>query len=301
MVILITGASGLIGSALTEFLLQQGHTVVHLGRSPRTGKVPCYAWDISNGKLDARALKGVEVIIHLAGAGVAEKRWTAQRKKEILESRIQSSRLLYDTLSKGGHSVKTFISASAIGYYGFLTGEEGVTEDHPAGNDFLADVVRQWEESVDGMTTLGIRLVKLRIGMVLSDKGGVLQEIVRPIKLFAGAPLGSGRQIMSWIHIQDLCRIFHDAITHSKWAGAYNAVTNQPCANRELTHKSARLLHRPLWLPPVPEFVLRLMLGQMAEIVVNGCRVIPQRALQEGFRFYFPDLDSALSDLLLKR
>ncbi len=301
MVILITGASGLIGSALTEFLLKQGHSVVHLGRSPRTGKVPCYAWDIQNGKLDARALKDAEVIIHLAGAGVAEKRWTARRKREILESRIQSSRLLYDALAKGGHAVKTFLSASAIGYYGFRTGDEGVTEAQPAGDDFLAEVVSQWEQSVDGMATLGIRLVKLRIGMVLSDRGGVLQEIVRPIKWFAGAPLGSGRQIMSWIHIQDLCRIFHEAVTNSNWSGVYNAVTNQPCTNRELTEKSARLLRRPLWLPSVPEFVLRLMVGQMSEIVVNGCRVVPQRTLQEGFRFDFPDLDGALSNLLLKR
>lgn len=300
MSVLITGASGLIGKALTSRLMALDYRVVHLARTARTGSIPCYAWDITSGKLDARALFKTETIIHLAGAGVAERRWTARRKKEILESRIQSTNLLYETLRDQPHQVKTFVAASAIGYYGTECGDNKVTEEYPAGKDFLADVVEQWEKSVDQIATLGIRVVKIRIGIVLSAEGGALKEIIKPIQWMAGAPLGDGKQIMSWIHIKDLCRMFVQAVEDPSWSGTYNGVSLHPCTNAELTRMAARLLHRPLLLPSVPAWVLRLILGEMADIVVKGCYVVPQRALKQGFNFNFPNLEEALTDLLVK-
>jgi len=210
--ILITGASGLIGSRLTELLLQKGYQVSHLGRSKKTGSVPSFIWDVDKGVLDQQALEGVDTIIHLAGAGVADKRWTESRKKEILESRTKSSLLLYNTLANTNHTVKSVVSASAIGYYGFGFGEEVFTEVSQPGNDYLAQVVKEWEESVDKISSLNLRLVKLRIGIVLSDKGGALVEMAKPIRLGIGAALGTGKQYLSWIHLDDLCAMFIKAV-----------------------------------------------------------------------------------------
>lgn len=296
--ILITGASGLIGSRLTELLLQQGHRVVHLGRTGRTGKVKSYVWDVKANQLDREALIGVDTIVHLAGAGVADQRWTKERKHEILESRTKSTHLLFEELKKGNHTVKTFVSASAIGYYGFENLSEPLTEASPAGKDFLADVTRQWEEEANKIEALGIRLVKVRIGIVLSEKGGALKEMSRPIKLFAGSPLGSGNQNMSWIHLDDLCRIFMMAIDDERLRGPYNGTGPYAVTNRELTQAIAKALHKPLILPAVPAFVLKLLLGEMSDIVLQGSVVSSKKIQQTGFQFQFTTLEEALHDLL---
>ncbi len=298
--ILITGATGLVGSQLTELLLQKGYHVSHLGRTKRTGKVPSYVWNVDNGTMDKDAFKGVDTIIHLAGAGVADKRWTTARKKEILDSRIKSTRLLFETLKKEAHQVKSFISASAIGLYGFTTGGEVFTEDSKPGTDFLAQVTRQWEEEVDTLSFLGIRVVKLRIGIVLSDKGGALPAMAKPIRFGVGAPLGTGKQYLSWIHLDDLCAMFLKAAEDETMKGPYNAVGPQWVTNQEMTKSIASVLSMPLWLPPVPAFVMKIIIGEMAVIVVNGSKVSSGKIQDTGFKFQFIELTAALNDLLRK-
>jgi uncharacterized protein len=297
--ILITGASGLVGSRLTELLLQKGHHVSHLGRSKRAGSAPSFVWDVENKSIDPQALEGVDTIINLAGAGVADKRWTAQRKKEILESRTHSTQLLFDTLKKQNHSVKTFVSASAIGYYGFGLHDEIFTEESNGGNDFLASVTKQWEEETNTITSLGLRVVKLRIGIVLSDKGGALVEMAKPIRLGAGSPLGTGKQYLSWIHLDDLCGMFIKAVENEKMEGTYNAVTNW-ATNADFTKAIAHILKKPLWLPPVPSFVMKIILGEMANLVVNGSKVSSEKIRKVGFQFKYEELEGALRNLLIR-
>ena len=296
--ILLTGASGLVGTRLTDMLLQKGYQVAHLGRSKRPGKVPSYVWNVAKGEFDPEALNGVDAIIHLAGAGVAEKRWTSRRKKEILESRTKSSALLYETLKKINNKVRAVVSASAIGYYGFGLDEKTLfTEESKPGNDYLSRVVVAWEREVDAIASLGIRVVKIRIGIVLSDKGGALKEMAGPIKIGIGSPLGSGKQILSWIHLDDLCAMFIRAVEDESMKGAYNAVSPQPVTNRDMTSALAKVLNRPLLLPPVPALVLRIMIGEMTDIVVNGRNVSSEKIRKTGFTFKFTDLKSAFDAL----
>jgi len=298
--ILITGASGLIGRRLTELLLERGYTVSHVGRSRRVDKVQSFVWDVRKHVIEPGAFKGVTTVVHLAGAGVAEKRWNAERKKEILESRTKSSDLLYDELKKGRHNVTAVISASAIGYYGINDNEVFYTEDSPPGNDFLADVTRQWEESVDKIKSLGIRVAKMRIGIVLSNKGGTLKELEKPIKLFVGAPLASGKQQVSWVHIDDVCGMFVKAIEDESMSGAYNAVGPYPVTNKVLTKEIARVLKRPLILPNIPAFVLKVAVGPMAEIVVTGSKVSSEKIQKAGYVLQYKTLEQALTNLYQK-
>jgi uncharacterized protein len=295
--ILITGASGLVGTHLTEMLLQKGHQVSHLGRTKKVGKVKSFVWDVEKGELDTEALVGVDTIIHLAGAGVADMRWNEKRKKEILESRTKSSALLYETLKKGNHSIKAVVSASAIGYYGFCLDERIFTEESKPGSDYLAQVTKQWEESVDKISSLGIRVAKLRIGIVLSEKGGALAEMAKPIRFGVGAPLGTGKQYLSWIHIDDLCAMFIKATEDEQMHGAYNAVCDW-VSNEAITKSIAKVLHRPLLLPPVPGFIMKLIVGEMAVIVVNGSKVSSEKIRKTGFAFQYPELSEALRNLL---
>ena len=298
--ILITGGTGLVGSRLTEMLLNKGFEVSHIGRTKKAGRVPSFVWDIKQKKFDAHALKGVNTIVHLAGAGVADKRWTTARKKEILGSRIESTKLLFETLKTTSNEVNTVVAASAIGYYGFGMGEETVEEDSKPGTDFLAQVTKQWEAHVDKIGTLGIRMVKLRIGIVLSEKGGALAEMAKPIKLGAGAALGSGKQYLSWIHLDDLCEMFIKAIAAENMNGAYNAVGTGWVTNQEMTKAIAHILKKPLLLPSVPGFVLKIILGEMADMVLNGSKVSSKKIQKTGFSFQYTSLDDALKNLLQK-
>lgn len=295
--ILITGASGLIGSRLTELLLGKGYQVAHLSRSSKSGQVPSFIWDVDKGEMDSHALEGVDAIIHLAGAGVADKRWSKSRKEEILMSRINSSQLLYKKLSTINHSIKTVVSASAIGYYGF-EGDEVFTEDSNPGTDFLADVTKQWEAEVDKLAELKIRVVKLRIGIVLSEKGGALPEMTKPIRLGVGSPLGTGNQQLSWIHLDDLCEMFIHAAETNQMSGAYNGVTGLWVTNAALTKAIAQVLNKPLWLPNVPDIALKIIVGEMAEIVLNGSKISADKIKKTGFVFNYTKLDEALKKLL---
>lgn len=297
--ILITGASGLIGSRLTELLLQKGYQVSHLGRSKKSGSIPSFIWDVDKGIVDEQALEGVDTIIHLAGAGVADKRWTESRKKEILESRTKSSSLLYNMLANTNHTVKTVVSASAIGYYGFGFGEEIFTEESNPGSDYLAQVTKQWEESVDKIRSLKLRVVKLRIGIVLSEKGGALVEMAKPIRLGIGAALGTGKQYLSWIHLDDLCAMFFKAVEDEAMQGAYNAVSGDWVTNKAMTQLIAKVLKRPLLLPNVPGFIMRIIIGEMAVIVVNGSKISADKIKKTGFNFRYSNLEEALESLKL--
>lgn len=293
----------MLGSRLTSLLQQRKHEVVHLSRSSGDdgSKVKTFQWDVHRQQMDEAALQGVQAIIHLAGAGVVDKPWTERRKQEIVESRTKSTQLLHSNLKRVHHSVDTFISASGIGYYPLNTSDELYTEDSPQGKSFLSDVVKVWESEVDKLQELGLRIVKFRIGVVLSEKGGALTSMMKPVQWYAGAPLGTGKQFVSWIHIDDLCAMMIRAIEDPQLKGVYNGVAPFPVTNKELTQSIARHIHRPLLLPAVPSWVLNFLLGEMAGMVLLGNKVSGEKIMKTGFQFKYPNLENALSDLLDKK
>jgi len=297
--ILVTGGTGLVGQKIIELLRKQGaHEVFILSRNPDPlAEVKEFYWDIHKKEIDESALN-VDFIIHLAGAGVADKRWTEDRKQEILDSRVESTKLLFEEVKEKKIPLKGFISASAVGYYGFGNAKHTYTEDHTPADDFLAMVVQKWEEEVFNFSTLDIRTVALRIGIVLSEEGGALEKMVPPVKFGVGAPLGSGKQMMSWIHIDDLARMFVWSIENESLKGVYNAVAPNPVSNKEMTRKIAKVLGKPLILPNVPSLALKLALGEMAEMVLNGNKVSSDKIEETGFLFDYPELEPALESLL---
>jgi uncharacterized protein (TIGR01777 family) len=297
--ILITGGTGLVGSLLTRQLQSQGHTVSHLSRSKSPkNDIPTFQWDYSKNYLEEGALDGVDTIVHLAGAGVADKKWTVDRKTVILESRTQTSHLLYKRLKEGNHSVKTIVAASAIGLYGSDTGSSIIKESSPVGHDFLAHVVDAWELATRKYAELGIRLVQLRIGVVLSNEGGALVELLKP-PIAAG--LGKGSQYMSWIHIEDLVQMIIRSIEDESFEGPYNAVAPRPVSNKELTKVAAKAFGKPFMPINVPSLVLKVMLGEMAVIVLGGSRVSSEKIQKAGFEFKFSKIEEAVQDLAGKK
>ncbi|UII22063.1 TIGR01777 family oxidoreductase [Fulvivirga ligni] len=296
--VLITGGTGLIGSRLTELLVNQGYTVKYLSRSPEKVKgVKAYAWDIQKQTIDTECLQGTDYIINLAGAGIADEKWNKERKKVLLESRTKSTALLKDTLRDNDHSVKAVISASAIGYYGSDSGGVLKKEDSRFGDDFLATVTKAWEAEADMIADQGIRLVKIRVGLVLSVEGGALEKLAKPAKFGLNAPLGSGDQYMSWIHIDDLCDQFIYAM-ENPLEGAYNGVAPHPVTNKVFTKATSAALHKPAFLPPVPAFALKLALGEMASMLLGGSKVSSEKIENAGYQFKYPHLEDALKDLL---
>jgi uncharacterized protein (TIGR01777 family) len=296
--ILITGGSGLIGGRLTELLLLHGYQVVHLSRVAKQNGIRSFNWDLKHQKIESGAFDNVDVVVHLAGAGINDKRWTARRKKEILLSRTESTKLLRETLAKTEHQVKTFISGSAVGYYGFSDSVKPFIESDPSGNDFLAKVTCAWEDESTRLQDIGLRVVKIRTGVVLSNRGGALMAFARPIRLMAGAPLGSGDQYLSWIHIDDLCCLFIKAIEDETINGAFNGVGPYAVTNKEMTRAIARCLKKPIWLPNIPGFILKIVVGGVSEIILNGSVVSSQKIQDKGFVFRFNTLEAALEDLL---
>ncbi len=295
--ILLTGGSGLIGRHLTKLLLDQGYEVSQLSRSAhKNQRVKTYLWDVPKGKIDEACIDGVDTIIHLAGAGVADDRWTDDRKKEIIESRTKSIGLIYDLLKTKAHHVKSVISASGSGYYGDR-GDEVLTEESASGIDFLADVCIEWEAAVDKGADLGLRIVKFRTGVVLDKKGAALPKLAMPVKLFVGSPIGTGKQWVPWIHWHDVVKLYFFAIVNTKLAGTFNMVAPNPVTNEELTQAVAKQLHRPLWAPNVPAFMIKLLVGEMAEIVLGGTKVSAQKIEANGFNFDYPDLPGALKQI----
>ena len=295
---MITGGTGLIGSRLIELLGQSGYRVSVVSR--RKEAVPgaaVWQWDVARQFIEAGAVEQADHIVHLAGAGVADERWTPARKREIMDSRTQSARLLHDTLARTGHRPKTFVSASAVGLYGADRGDALLDENSPPGTDFLAEVSKAWEQSARQIESIGIRTVLLRIGIVLSEKGGALAKIAAPVKLGAGAALGSGRQWMSWIHVEDLCRMVLFALQNPALSGPYNAVGPHPATNADLTRTLAHVLGRPLLLPNVPKLALKLAFGELAATVLGSLRVSNRRIAEAGFAYQYPELEAALREL----
>lgn len=262
--ILITGGSGLVGQRITELLEKKGYEMAWLSRSRQGRK--SFLWDVENKEIDPQAIEWADAIIHLAGAGVAEKRWTPERKKLILDSRTHSTQLLFSAIEKAEKKPSTFISASAVGYYGFNTGTTLVDEGSKAGSDFLAEVVIAWEHEVKKIEALHLRTVLLRIGIVLDAEGGALGEMLKPP---VAAPLGSGDQWMSWIHIEDLANMFVFALEKTTLQGVYNAVGPNPATNQQLTKEAAAAKGKPYVGIGVPGFALKLVLGEMAAMVLG--------------------------------
>lgn len=295
--VLITGGTGLVGKELSALLKSKGYTVTHLSRSPTQKHYQTFYWNINKNEIDDEAITSADAIIHLAGAGVADKRWSKEWKDEIYNSRIDSTKLLKEKVEKLNPELKHFISASAIGYYGWDTGDKLVNETSAKGDGFLADVVDDWEKVVDTFSELGIKVSKVRIGIVLSQHNGALVELMKPIKLGFGAALAPGSQYMSWIHVSDLCGMFEHILSNSK-EGTFNGVAPKPQTNEAFTKAVASHLKKPLWLPNVPKFALRLIVGEMADILVGGNKVSSKKIEDSGFNFQFDTLDLALKNLL---
>lgn len=299
MRILITGSTGLIGSALIPLLTTGGHSVTRLVRSHSGSSEDAIPWDPAAGKLDAARLEGVDAVIHLAGDGIASGRWTAKKKASIRESRVKGTRLLSETLARLERPPEVLLSASAIGYYG-NRGDELLDESSPAGNGFLADVCREWEEAADPARNKGIRVVHPRFGVVLSPAGGALKTMLPPFKLGAGGILGGGRQYMSWVAIDDAIGALHYALTQTSISGPLNVVAPVPATNAEFTKTLGHVISRPT-IVPMPAFAARMAFGEMAdELLLGSQRVVPKKLLASGYKFRLPELEGALRHVLGK-
>jgi uncharacterized protein (TIGR01777 family) len=297
--VLITGGTGLIGSALTKELLSRDYNVIILTRFPdkysKTSKLSYAQWDINKQSIDSSSITKADYIIHLAGEGIADKRWTSKRKKKIAESRTKSSALLIKALRENVNDVKAVISASAIGWYGWQIHEDAFVESDPAAEDFLGTTCKQWEESIDPVATLGKRLVKFRTGIVFSKVGGAMKEFKKPLRFGLATILGNGKQVMSWIHIDDLVRLYIYAIENEKLSGVYNAVSPDPVTNKELILELAKSIRGRSFIPVfVPSFILKIVFGEVSVEVLKTAMVSCKKIKKEGYNFLYPSFKAAL-------
>ncbi len=300
--ILIAGGSGLVGMHLSQMLQTAGHTVLHLSRKRNlNAKFPAYAWDLEKKTIEQDAVDRAHFIINLAGAGIADQRWTDERKQLIISSRVDSTLLLKAAIERRPTPLKAFISASAVGFYG-NRGDSLMTEDDPASKDsFLAESVSAWEDAVEKIAATGLRTVAIRIGVVFSTQGGALEKMLIPFKFFNATYFGDGQQWMSWIHLDDICRMFIEAIDNERFSGIYNGVAPHPFRNKNLIAELKTAVGKPAIMLPAPEFVLRVAMGEMADVVFDSTRVSSKKIEATGFKFLFPDLLPALRDLLRRK
>lgn len=298
-IVLITGSKGMIARELFEKLKDQ-YTIRFLTRKKQQNNE--YEWDIKNQTADEAAFDNVSHIIHLAGANIAEKRWTEERKKELISSRVDSAQLLLTTLKKNNIKLTSFITASGINYYGTETSTKIFKENDVPGKDFLSEVVIAWEKAADEFKEQGVaeRVVKIRTAVVLSEKEGALKKMLPPVKYYISSPLGSGKQYMPWIHVKDICSVYEFALKNSQMNGAYNASAPEHVTNEHFTKKIAEVIGKPLFMPNVPGFILKLMFGELADALLEGSRTSSEKIREIGFQFEFPDLKGALEDLLKK-
>jgi uncharacterized protein (TIGR01777 family) len=299
--VLITGASGLIGKQLSTFLKKRGYNVIHLSRNAtENNDFKTFAWDVNKGIINDDAVAGADYIINLAGTGIADKRWSKERKKEIINSRTKSIQLLAESVNRSKNKITAFISVSAVGFYGVTTRGKIFNEDDQHGNDFLGNTCYLWEKETKQIENHGIRTVKFRLGVVLSDNGGALEKMLPTVRSGFGSALGNGRQYMPWIHIDDLCELFIMAIEEKKMSGTYNAVAPEHTTNKEFMKTIADILRKPFFFPNVPGVILKLLFGEMAQMLLSGSRVSSHKIENTGFKFKFRKLEDALKNLLLK-
>jgi len=296
--VLITGGTGLIGKPLTQALLAKGYKVSHLSRSPgKNPQVKTYLWDVAKGQIDASCINGIDTIIHLAGAGIVDKRWTKKRKKLLVDSRTQSIKLIYEILDQqADHQVKRVISASATGYYS-NRGDEWLDENSSPLTDFLSTCCVKWENAVDEGLQHGLTITKFRTGVILTTKGGALPPLSLPVKFYVGTALGNGRQYIPWIHIDDAVNMYLQAVDGHLPPDVYNMVAPNPVTNKQLTQAVARQLRKPLWLPNVPAFALKLVLGEMSMVVLGSTRVSAQKIQDAGYHFKYDNIADALKNI----
>lgn len=303
MKVIITGGTGLIGSRLARKLDAAGHKVWVLTRdAPHahvTGNIEAVEWDAQTVAGWGHLASEADAVINLAGENIGAGRWTAKKKERIISSRQHAGQAVVEAVRSASPRPRLVIQSSAVGYYG-PSGDEIVTEKTPAGPDWLAHVATRWEDSTRAVEAMGVRRVVTRAGVVLTSQGGILARMALPFRLFVGGPLGSGRQYVAWIHIDDLLSVYQFLLKTDQAAGAYNLTSPEPVTNSQFGHALSRVMRRPYWAP-VPGFALRLVLGQMSTLVLDGQRVIPDRLQGLGFKFTYPNIEQALQNLLSKR
>ena len=295
--VLITGGSGLIGSRLTQKLIANNYEVVHLTRSKNSKHdIKTYEWNWGKNEIDENCLENIKVVVHLAGAGIAEKPWTQKRKETIVKSRVLTTRLLHEVIQKHKIKLSSFISASGIGYYGAISNETVYHEYDEAHHDFIGNCCEQWERAADLFQDVS-DVYKLRLGIVLDKNEGALPKMSSMIKRGLGSPLGSGNQYMPWVHIDDAINVFMNAIEKKLNPGTYNVVSSQHCNNKEFTAAVGNALNRKIRLPNVPRFVLKFIYGELADILLEGSRVSNDKIKSQGFDFKYDNIESALSEI----
>ena len=296
--VLITGGTGLVGRRLTELLIEKGYRVLWLSRERNLyADIPTYRWDYRNNEMDNEALEQADVIIHLAGSNLGEGRWTEEKKRQIVESRVRTAELMLDRLKLAGSMPELFISASATGYYGPGVRERIFTEeDVLSENDFLSTTCRKWEDAACSFNELpGIRTVVLRTGFILSRDSEAFKKMVLPTRFGVGSPLGSGRQYLSWIHLDDICRLYIKAIEDSTMQGVYNAVAPEYITNAGFMRTLARVMKKPFFFPAVPVFIMRLVMGEAADMVLGGSRISSRKIQDAGYRFLYERAEKAIT------
>lgn len=298
--ILFTGGTGLLGSHLIPLLKEAGFRIHVLSRSSKS-ILQCdavFTWNVDRGEIDDRAFEGVTHIVHLAGEGIADGRWTESRMKSIISSRVKSADLILTILKKRNQRIEVLVSGSAVGWYGAKTDNQLHTEDELPETDFMGETCRLWEEAADAFEIVTSRIVKVRTGIVLAKESGAFPKLIQPFRMHLGAALGSGKQQMPWIHIDDIAQVFYQAITNESWSGAINASATESCSNLEFSKTLAKILGRKLLPIPVPSFVLKMVLGDMSAVVLEGSRVSNSKLKSLGFQFKFQNLDDAIKNLL---
>lgn len=300
--VVITGGTGLVGKALAELLISKNYYVTLLTRNKHysSSKINYSFWDVTNKIIDASVITSANFIIHLAGEGIADKRWTEQRKVDILTSRTEPLKLIYEVLSTNQNNLEALISASGAGFYGAITSNKIFTEDDLPNGDFLGETCRLWEDEVDLFQSLKIRTVKLRTGIVISSKGGALPKMIVPFKLGLGSPIGTGKQFMPWIHLDDLCNMYLFAIENDSMNGAYNAAVEDDTTNESFSKTVSMTLGKKIFLPNVPAFVLKILLGEMATIILNGSRVTNAKIKTAGFQFLHENIEKCVEQELVE-
>jgi len=298
--ILISGGTGLVGSRLSNLLAHKGYQVSHLSRTEDLqATYPAYGWDLQNQTMNPDALEEVDAIINLAGAGIADKRWTTERKRIIEESRTLSAPLIKKYLEQLNHRPRVFVACSAVGFYGDRGAEE-LTESSAMGTGFMSKICQKWEQSSDCIAELGIRRPVIRVGVVLSTKGGAMQELMKSYRFRVGSYFGNGQMYMSWVHLDDICRLFIAAVEDQNMTATYNGCAPQPATSKELAYAMSDALGRSSLIVPVPTFALKLLLGEMSAVVLNSTKAIPKALENTAFSFEHTDLTASIKDIIQK-